>query len=160
MTQDWIIRPAVPGDREALGRLGAMLVDEHYGFDPLRFLAPMPDLQQRYGDFLISRHGQPDNVVLVADRDGAVAGYVFGAKEGPDFMMLRGPAGVVYDVLVDPGHRRQGIGGALMGAMLGALAELGAPRALLYTAAKNEGAQAMFERTGFRRTMIEMTREL
>ena len=44
--------------------------------------------------------------------------------------------------------------------MLDALAKLGAPRALLYTAAKNEGAQAMFDRIGFRRTMVEMTREL
>jgi len=154
------IRPAEPGDRDALGRLGAMLVQEHYDFDRLRFLAPMPDIQQRYGDFLVSRHGQPDNLVLVAERDGAIAGYVFGAKEDADFIMLRGPAGVVYDLLVDPDHRRQGVGAALMTAMLDALAKLGAPRALLYTAAKNEGAQAMFDRVGFRRTMVEMTREL
>ena len=154
------IRPAEPGDRDALGRLGAMLVQEHYDFDPLRFLAPIADIQQLYGEFLVSRHGQPDNLVLVAESDSAVAGYVFGAKEDADFMMLRGPAGVVYDLLVDPDYRRKGIGAALMDAMLDALAKLGAPRALLYTAAKNEGAQAMFDRLGFRRTMIEMTREL
>ena len=37
---------------------------------------------------------------------------------------------------------------------------MGAPRVVLSTAAKNEGAQKFFEAMGFRRTMIEMTREL
>lgn len=154
------IRPAVASDADALGRLGAMLVEEHYRFDPLRFLEPMPDLATRYGEFLVSRHDQPDNVVLVAERDGAIAGYVFGAKEGFDYMSLRGPAGVIYDLLVDPAHRRQGVGAALMAAMLEALKGLGVPRALLFTADKNRVAQGMFQRIGFRRTMIEMTLEL
>jgi ribosomal protein S18 acetylase RimI-like enzyme len=154
------IRPAVAGDEKALGRLGAMLVEEHYRFDPLRFLEPRPDLPARYGEFLLSRHKQPDNVVLVAERDGAIVGYIFGATEGFDYMSLRGPAGVIYDLLVDPRHRRKGVGAALMSAMLDALKALGVARALLFTAEKNHVAQDMFERAGFRRTMIEMTREL
>jgi ribosomal protein S18 acetylase RimI-like enzyme len=160
MTLPTKIRPAHADDAKSLGRLGAMLVKEHYRFDPLRFLEPVPDLPARYGDFLVSRHKQPDNVVLVAERDGAIVGYVFGAKEGFDYMSLRGPAGVIYDLLVDPEHRRQGVGAALMAAMLEALAALGVPRALLFTADKNHVARDMFERTGFRPTMIEMTREL
>ena len=43
------------------------------------------------------------------------------------------------------------------------LAELkarGAPRLVLSTAEKNKVAQRLFDRAGFRRTMIEMTREL
>ena len=80
--------------------------------------------------------------------------------EGNDYMALRGPAGVLYDLVVDPAHRRQGIGSALMDSALDRLRELGAPRVLLFTADKNRGAQAMFDRAGFRRTMIEMTREL
>ena len=34
-----------------------------------------------------------------------------------------------------------------------------APRAVLSTAERNEKAQRLFDRAGFRRTMIEMTRE-
>jgi len=160
MTSLTYIRPAAAEDAAALGRLGAMLVEEHYRFDPLRFLEPAPDLSERYGEFLVSRHAQPGNVVLVAERDGAIAGYAFGAKEGFDYMSLRGPAGVIYDLLVDPDYRRQGVGAALMAAMLDALKALGVPRALLFTADKNRVAQGMFKRIGFRRTMIEMTREL
>ena len=47
-----------------------------------------------------------------------------------------------------------------MAATFAALRERGAPRVLLFTAEKNHSAQAVFERAGFRRTMIEMTREL
>lgn len=36
----------------------------------------------------------------------------------------------------------------------------GAPRVLLGTAYQNDATQRLFESLGFRRTMIEMTREL
>ena len=75
-------------------------------------------------------------------------------------MALRGPAGALYDVIVDPAHRRHGIGRQLLDAAIAALREKGAPRVILSTAEKNEPAQRLFEHAGFRRTMIEMTREL
>jgi ribosomal protein S18 acetylase RimI-like enzyme len=155
-----IIRPAVPADAAALGRLGALLVAEHHEFDPARFIAPVPALPERYAQFLASQMERPDKIVLVAERDGAVVGYAYGGVEGNDYMVLRGPAGEIYDLVVAGSHRRRGVGGKLLEAALGALEKLGAPRAVLFTAARNEGAQAMFSKCGFRRTMIEMTREL
>jgi ribosomal protein S18 acetylase RimI-like enzyme len=154
------VRPAIADDRAAIGKLGALLVAEHHEFDPQRFIAPIPSLAERYGDFLIGQSERPEMRVLVAERGGEVVGYAFGGMEGNDYMALRGPAGVVYDLVVDPGHRRQGIGRVLLAATLSALAELGAPRALLFTAEKNHVAQALFDKTGFRRTMVEMTVEL
>jgi ribosomal protein S18 acetylase RimI-like enzyme len=99
-------------------------------------------------------------VVLVAEREGEVVGYAYAGMEGNDYMALRGPAGALYDLVVDPAHRRQRVGTALLDAALAALSKLGAPRVVLFTAEKNHGAQAMFEGAHFRRTMIEMTREL
>ena len=160
MTASATIRPALAADQEALGRLGALLVIEHYEFDPKRFLAPRPDMPQAYGHFLASQIGQPDKLVLVAEEAGGVVGYAFAGMEGFDYMALRGPAAVLYDLVVDPAHRRQGIGAALLDAAFARLTELGAPRVLLFTADKNHNAQSVFERAGFRRTMIEMTREL
>jgi len=52
------------------------------------------------------------------------------------------------------------VGRQLLDATIAALAERGAPRVLLSTAERNEAAQRLFERAGFRRTMIEMTREI
>jgi ribosomal protein S18 acetylase RimI-like enzyme len=75
-------------------------------------------------------------------------------------MSLRGPAGVVYDIVVDPEHRRSGVGRALLDATLASLQAGGAPRVVLSTAERNEPAQRLFASAGFRRTMIEMTREL
>jgi ribosomal protein S18 acetylase RimI-like enzyme len=75
-------------------------------------------------------------------------------------MSLRGPAGVLNDLIVDPAYRGQGVGGLLLDEINSRLQSRGAPRVVLSTAAKNKSAQRLFERNGFRPTMIEMTREL
>jgi len=154
------VRPSRAEDVPVIGRLGAYLVAEHFEFDSERFLRPRPDMPELYGQFLRSQMERNDRFVLVAERDSAVMGYAFGGMEGNDYMALRGPAGVLYDLVVNPDHRRQGIGMKLMDAALAALTRLGAPRVVLFTAEKNSPAQRLFERSGFRRTMVEMTREL
>lgn len=154
------VRTATAADAAALGRLGALLVVEHHDFDAKRFIAPLPNLAERYGQFLASQMDRSDKVVLVAERDGSVVGYAYAGIEGNDYMVLRGPAGEIYDLVVDPDHRRQGVGSNLLEAVLEALAKLGAPRAVLFTAAGNDSARTLFEQSGFRPTMIEMTREL
>src|SRR5215203_3498214 len=55
---------------------------------------------------------------------------------------------------------REGIGRMLLNATLAALLARGAPRVVLSTAERNEAAQCLFAFAGFRRTMVEMTREL
>jgi ribosomal protein S18 acetylase RimI-like enzyme len=155
----FVIRKATPDDGAALGRLGALLVAVHHDFDAERFIAPGPRTEEGYGRFLVSRIDKEDAFVLVAEEDGAVLGYAYAGVEGPDWMALRGPAGVLYDIIVDPGRRREGLGRALLDAALAGLAERGAPRVVLFTAKRNEAAQQLFEAIGFRPTMIEMTRE-
>lgn len=154
------LRPATPADLPALGRLGALLVRTHHDFDPQRFIAPIPHTEEAYASFLGSQLRKPDVVILVAEHDGTVIGYTFAGIEGHDYMALRGPAGALYDIVVDPAHRGRGIGRMLLDATLAALAARGAPRVVLSTAERNESAQRLFARAGFRRTMVEMTREL
>jgi ribosomal protein S18 acetylase RimI-like enzyme len=67
---------------------------------------------------------------------------------------------VLYDIVVDPAHRQSGVGQLLLDTTLAALRKMGAPRVVLSTAERNESAQRLFARAGFRRTMVEMTREL
>jgi ribosomal protein S18 acetylase RimI-like enzyme len=154
------VRPAAPADVAAIGRLGALLVRTHHDFDPQRFLAATPRTERGYGSFLGSQLEEPDVIVLVAEQDGEVLGYTYAGVEGTDYMALRGPAGVLYDIVVDPAHRGRGVGRTLLDATLAALASRGVPRVVLSTAERNETAQHLFARAGFRRTMIEMTREL
>lgn len=153
------IRPAAPADLPALGRLGALLVRTHHDFDPKRFIAATPETEHAYASFLGSQLDDPDVVVLVAERDGDVLGYTYAGVEGHDYMSLRGPAGVLYDIVVDPAHRRHGVGRMLLDGTVAALDARGAPRVVLSTAERNEPAQRLFARAGFRPTMIEMTRE-
>jgi ribosomal protein S18 acetylase RimI-like enzyme len=154
------IRPATTADVRTMGRLGAVLVRTHHDFDAARFIAATPQTEHGYGSYLGSQLGNPDIVVLVAEDGGEVLGYTFAGVEGYDYMSLRGPAGVLYDIVVDPAHRGRGVGRALLDATLAELKARGAPRVVLSTAERNEPAQRLFARAGFRRTMIEMTREL
>jgi ribosomal protein S18 acetylase RimI-like enzyme len=89
-----------------------------------------------------------------------VLGYTYAGVEGIDYMSLRGPAGVVHDIVVDPADRAHGVGRMLLDATLDALEARGAKQVVLSTAEQNASAQRLFERAGFRPTMIEMTRDL
>jgi len=155
-----VIRPASAADLPALGRLGALLVRVHHDFDQARFLAATAVTERGYASFLGTQLEQPSVVVLVAERAGEVVGYAYGRVEGSDYVALRGPAGVLHDLVVDPAHRGQEVGRRLLDATLAALAVRGAPRVVLSTAERNEPAQRLFASAGFRRTMVEMTREL
>ena len=155
-----VVRRATPADLPTIGRLGALLIAEHYDFDSRRFLAPRPRTPTDYASFLGTQLEDPDVAVLVADHEGKVIGYAYAAVEGYDYMSLRGPAGLLHDVIVDPEHRRRGVGRLLLDATLAYLRSRGAPRVVLSTAVQNEPAQRLFASLGFRRTMIEMTREL
>jgi ribosomal protein S18 acetylase RimI-like enzyme len=154
------IRPAMQADTTAIGKLGALLVRTHHDFDPRRFIAATAGTEHGYGLFLGTQLDKPNVVVLVAEQNGQVIGYTYAGVEGNDYMSLRGPAGVLYDIVVDAAHRGRGVGGTLLDATLDALKARGAPRVVLSTAEQNAAAQRLFARAGFRRTMIEMTREL
>src|ERR1043166_7206966 len=154
------IRRAEPRDAEALGLLGAMLMRTHYAFDPQRFLAPMEGSERGYAAFLAGLLDSPDDCVFVAEDGGRIAGYVFAALEPMSWKELRGPAGFIHDVAVVEEARNSGVATQLIGAALEWLRDRGAPRAVLWSAAANAGAQRLFHRLGFPDTMIAVTIEL
>jgi ribosomal protein S18 acetylase RimI-like enzyme len=157
---DIVIRLAKDSDVPVLGRLGSSLLETHYRFDQDRFMAPRPDSAEGYAWFLQSQLKQPDVVVFVAERDGAVVGYVYAGLEPTSWKELRDMAGFIHDVVIEDSSRRLGIATLLVEAATEWLRAHGAPRVLLWTAERNPAAQELFHRLGFRRTMIEMTREL
>lgn len=155
-----VIRPAKKSDLPTLGKLGALLLRTHYNYDSARFMAPVANSEAGYAWFLGTQLAEPDVVILVAERDDHVLGYVYAGLEPESWKELRGEAGFIHDVVVDERARRTGIATALIEAAYTWLRERGAPRVMLWTAEQNDGAQQFFDRMGFRRTMIEMTREL
>jgi GNAT superfamily N-acetyltransferase len=155
------IRRASERDLPALGRLGAHLLRTHHAFDSARFMAPGADPEGGYAWFLGTQLVEPDVVVFVAERAaGPLVGYVYAGLEPQSWKELREPAGFVHDIVVEEAAQGHGIAVGLMKAAIEWLRDRGAPRVLLWTAPQNAPAQRVFERLGFRRTMIEMTLEL
>ena len=154
------IRRATAADAPALGQLGALLLRAHHAFDEQRFMAPGRNAEAGYGAFLVSQLDDDEVAVFVAEREGEVIGYVYAGLEPRSWKELREACGFIHDVAVREEGRRLGVASALMEAATDWLRSQGAPRVVLWTAERNEGAQRLFDRLGFRRTMIEMTREL
>jgi ribosomal protein S18 acetylase RimI-like enzyme len=159
-TEAATIRRATSADLPSLGRLGALLMRAHYAFDGQRFIPPGDDPEGGYAWFLGTQLDRHDVAVFVAERGGGIVGYVYAGMEPHSWKELRDEAGFIHDVVVAEEGRRAGVASALMEAAIGWLRERGAPRVMLWTAQQNEGAQHLFERLGFRRTMIELTLEL
>jgi ribosomal protein S18 acetylase RimI-like enzyme len=160
VVHDVLIRKAVIADLPALGRLGALLLRTHYDFDPQRFIAPDDHADEGYAWFLGTQLRREDVAIFVAERDGEVLGYVYAGIEPHSWKELREEAGFIHDIVVDERGRRTGIASALMERAIEWLRERGMPRVVLGTAERNDVAQRLFAALGFRRTMIEMTREL
>lgn len=159
-SNDFTVRPARETDMSAVGRLGASLVRQHHGFDARRFMPAGPDIEDGYAWFLGTQLREADVLILVAEREQAVLGYLYAAIEPRSWKELRDEAGFIHDVVVDEPHRGRGVATALVEAAAAWFARRGVPRIVLWTAEQNGRAQGLFARLGFRRTMVEMTREL
>jgi ribosomal protein S18 acetylase RimI-like enzyme len=160
MAADFTIRRANPSDLPVLGRLGAMLMHVHFAFDPQRFIAPSDHAAEGYSSFLGTQLRRKDVAIFVAEREAVPCGYVYAGIEPRNWKELRDASGFIHDVVVDEQARRQGVAAALIDAALEWLRAADMPRVVLWTADQNDSAQRLFDRLGFRRTMIEMTREL
>ena len=132
----------------------------HYAFDTRRFLEPGEGAEAGYARFLVSQLRDKESIVMVAEHDDRIVGYVYAAIEPLSWKELRDECGFIHDLLVADEARKAGVGEALLNAAIDWLREWKMPRVVLGTAAQNENARRLFERRGFRPTMIEMALEL
>ncbi len=154
------LRRATRADLPALARLAVQLVHQHHAFDEQRF-ALFPRLEEGYTWFLGRELDDADAVILAAATDhGAIVGYAYGRVEDRSYEALLERHGALHDLFVDESARGAGVATQLVHAMAAALKAMGAPRMVLSAAEKNERAQRLFAKLGFRRTMVEMTLEL
>ena len=157
------IRPAHRDDLAATAGLAATLVRQHHAYDPQRFMSIEP-LEEGYERFLRSQVDRDDVVLLVAvtprGADEVVVGYLLASLEDRDWSDLRDACGKIHDVYVDASIRARGVATRLIEEAVTRLETMGAPRVVLMAAWRNENARRLFERLGFRPTMLEMTREV
>ena len=132
----------------------------HYTFDPERFLDPGARPEAGYASFLRGQLDGDEQAVFISPSRTDV----WWATSMPESSRSRGKsfdrAGFLHDLVVVEDARRAGVATALLTAAIEWLATLNVPRVMLWTAQQNTAAQELFEKRGFRRTMVEMTREL
>lgn len=91
----------------------------------------------------------PKNFALVAEAEaGEIAGFAIAGTLRRQGALL----GRLITIDIRPEMRRQGVGGALLGAAEERLRAAGATALVLEVAVDNESAQAFYERHGFQRT--------
>lgn len=159
MTVQTTIRTMEKSDLAEVGQLAGTLVRLHHGWDEQRFML-VAGVEDGYRRYFESQLGVENVLLLVATRGERVVGYLYGALEGRDWNLLLERHGAIHDVCVTPGERHGGIGTALMEEACARLKAQGAQRVVLMSAQSNVEGQKLFEKLGFRRTMVEMTREL
>ena len=153
------VRPATVEDLPAMAAMAGKLVRQHHTTDRLRFMLP-DDVERGYRWWFEREIASPKVVMRVADDGGRLIGYTYARLEERDWNALLDEHGGLHDIFVEDDARGRGVGQALLEATLAGLRKLGAPRVVLSTMTGNLSAQRLFERAGFRRTMVEMTAEL
>ena len=118
-------------------------------FDGYRQFYGQPSDQALARAFLQERIGRKESVVFLAEVMGHCAGFM---QLYPSFTSM-GAARIwiLNDLFVAPDHRRGGIATDLLNAAATFSKESGAVRLALATAVTNHGAQALYERHGWKK---------
>ena len=143
--RDFAVREAAPGDAAALVELGRDVARE-----PGRWLITT-SAWRGVGDerrYLKALRRHPDAVVFVAeDEDGSIVGRLSLARDEHPASMHVADLGI----MVAEGHRRRGIGWALLEQAVAWARRVGVRKLELHVFPWNEPAIALYERFGFER---------
>jgi GNAT superfamily N-acetyltransferase len=152
------VRRAVWEDARTIAGYAIKLVVQHQNYNPRRFsrLASEKQAERFYG----SQTKVDDAAVLVAELNGKIIGFAYIQFEAKDYANLLEKAAWLHDIYIDEAARKTGAGKQLIEKSIEVAKELGANKLMLSTAVENEYARDIFERTGFRTTMVEMMLEL
>jgi GNAT superfamily N-acetyltransferase len=150
------IRPLAEADLPAIRALLGQLIRQHAAAEP-NVIRPLAELDPH------ANFGPPEDTLrLVAAQDGQVLGFAQGALEAapphPAFQPRRFFA--LYDLVVDPTFRRQGIATLLLDRCEAWARERGASEFELNVYAFNEEALAFYARRGYRTRSMRLVREL
>jgi ribosomal protein S18 acetylase RimI-like enzyme len=154
-----VIRDMAKADLDAASLLAEQLVKLHHAWDRTRFFIT-EDIARGYRWWFEKNLGDREVVLIVAEVDGRVAGYLYGSLEDRDWAKLLDAHGAIHDIFVSPDFRKKGIATALMDGARDRFHVLGAKQVVLYSAAANQEGQSLFRSLGYRPTMVEMTLDL
>lgn len=127
----------------------------HEAWDAERF-AVKANVVEMYRGWLIARASDPRSVLMVAEREGRIVGYIVGTIE-PEIAIYWTPeCGWIHDLWVEETYRQEGVGRQLVMLAVERFKALGVAQIRLQTAVANDAAQVLFQTCGFRASTIEM----
>lgn len=153
------VREAVETDLDRIAELWSEMIDLHHDLDD-RFWIRKPDGQNIFREWMATSAGDEKHVLIVAEVDGAVGGFVHGNLTDAPPPVADRLSGYISDVSVGFDYRGKGIGRKLVTAALKRLAEIGAEDVTLLAAVKNDCAVGFYEALGFERHTITMWKSL
>ena len=146
---DLRVRPAEPGDAEAMVQLTASGWRSAYrGMVPDSYIERLPISGWRHDIAAGLRSPDGDSFTWIADVDGSSAGYCFVAAPGREEPEESRVAELVA-IYVDPSRWGQGLGRALMVSSLEEAARRGYEEIVLWTFERNQRARAFYDQLGW-----------
>ena len=142
------IRNAVDADLDPLIRLNKQVQELHAQVYPADFKSLTDEGEVR--DFLASVIRRTDHTILLAQVDGAVVGYAwFEIQDRPQTPFMWAKKRVfLHHICVDSGHRRLGVGSALITRVEERALAAGIGEFVLDMWSLNDAAQAFFKSCG------------
>ena len=156
---DMTVREARLIDLDRLVGLWRVLMQHHIGFDSHLFQTEV-HAPSTYRAWLRRKLDEPDAMILVAESEQGIIGFVL-AKAGqraPVFTVRE--VGMVYDLIVDPSCRREGVGRALFDAVKAGFRAKGISHITVNYAPLNEGASRFWSGMGFKPLLVEAYLEI
>jgi GNAT superfamily N-acetyltransferase len=127
-------------------------IDPHYD--------SVDDGHLRFGEYITERMARDDSLVLVAMDGEHLLGYCLSYIHHRPPVFTERSVGVLSDLAVKEGRRKEGVGGALVESSLAWFREKGITRVELRTSAMNAASIDLYQRHGFRIYDHMMTREI
>ena len=153
-----VVRRATVEDARIIADFALKLVIQHQQYNERRF-ARLADAEQMTA-FYGGQTKAEDSVVLVAELDEKVVGFAFLHFERKNYADLSESAVRLHDIYVDETARGQEAGKSLLDAANETAKEFKASKLILSVAVQNENARRIFERAGYKTTMLEMMLDL
>ena len=143
-------------DVEAVAGLWELMAGQHREYDP-EVWCWSQDAPFHWAQWYTGLLGREEYVLpLAVTPEGRIVGFAISVvKDNPSIFAIE-RAGEVWDLLVHPDVRGQGVGQALMEWSFAELQRLGAQDVKLHVALANQAAVKLYEKLGMRPVMYRM----
>ena len=143
-----IIRPAIVSDVEKIVPLWIKLMEFHQPID--KYFEISKDAPEIFKTFLTDCISQSDKIVIIAEVNHKVVGYMMGMiMTGPP-VFIYGKHGEISDAFVDEPYRKQNIGEKIFIKMKEWFSTQGLQRVDINAAANNPVANNFWKKLGFK----------